>query len=103
LRKLVKRKAAGKQIESPAEREQPSNVIDLMAALRNSLKGRKPAAVRAATASRKKSKRRQDGAGRVRACATATTRARRDCEAPSEGRHAGGSRRCFFPAAAARN
>jgi Ku protein len=56
LRKLVKRKAAGKQIESPAEREQPSNVIDLMAALRNSLKGRKPAAVRAATASRKKSK-----------------------------------------------
>jgi len=56
LRKLVKRKAAGKQIETPAEREQPSNVIDLMAALRNSLKGRKPAAVRAATASRKKSK-----------------------------------------------
>jgi DNA end-binding protein Ku len=56
LRKLVKRKAAGKQIESPAEREQPSNVIDLMDALRNSLKGRKTAAVRAATASRKKSK-----------------------------------------------
>jgi DNA end-binding protein Ku len=56
LRKLVKRKAAGKQIESPTEREQPSNVIDLMDALRNSLKGRKTAAVRAATASRKKSK-----------------------------------------------
>ena len=56
LRKLVKRKAAGKQIESPAEREQPSNVIDLMDALRNSLKGRKTAAARAATASRKKSK-----------------------------------------------
>jgi DNA end-binding protein Ku len=56
LRKLVKRKAAGKEIEPPAEREQPSNVIDLMDALRNSLKGRKAAAVRAASGSKKRSK-----------------------------------------------
>jgi DNA end-binding protein Ku len=56
LRKLVKRKAAGKEIEPPAEREQPSNVIDLMDALRNSLKGRKAAALRAASGSRKRSK-----------------------------------------------
>jgi DNA end-binding protein Ku len=56
LRKLVKRKAAGKRIEPPAEREQPSNVIDLMDALRNSLKGRKAAALRSANAPRKKSK-----------------------------------------------
>ena len=38
LRKLVKRKAAGKRIEPPPEREETSNVIDLMQALRNSLK-----------------------------------------------------------------
>jgi DNA end-binding protein Ku len=56
LRKLVKRKAAGKRIELPAEREQPSNVIDLMAALRNSLKGRKTAALRSTNTARKKSK-----------------------------------------------
>jgi DNA end-binding protein Ku len=56
LRKLVKRKAAGKRIEPPAEREQPSNVIDLMDALRNSLKGRKTAALRSANPARKKSK-----------------------------------------------
>jgi Ku protein len=39
LRKLVKRKAAGKAIEAPAETPDHSNVIDLMAALRESVKG----------------------------------------------------------------
>lgn len=39
LRKLVKRKAAGKPIEAPEAREDPSNVIDLMEALRQSIKG----------------------------------------------------------------
>src|SRR5262245_54218086 len=56
LRKLVQRKAAGKEIKPPAEREQPSNVIDLMDALRNSLKGRKSAASRTTNVSRKRSK-----------------------------------------------
>ena len=45
LRKLVKRKASGKTIEPPAEREDRSNVIDLMEALRQSVKGRKAAAL----------------------------------------------------------
>jgi DNA end-binding protein Ku len=38
LRKLVKRKAAGKPIEPPAEHEDRGNVIDLMEALRASMK-----------------------------------------------------------------
>ncbi len=37
LRKLVKRKAAGKTIERPEQTEDRSNVIDLMAALRESV------------------------------------------------------------------
>ena len=44
LRKLVKRKAAGHTIERPVEEPRPSNVIDLMDALRKSLKGKKSAA-----------------------------------------------------------
>jgi DNA end-binding protein Ku len=56
LRKLVKRKAAGKRIEPRLEREEASNVIDLMQALRNSLKGRKAAALRTSNANRKRSK-----------------------------------------------
>lgn len=56
LRKLVKRKAAGKRIEPPPEREEASNVIDLMQALRNSLKGRKAAALRTSNTNRKRSK-----------------------------------------------
>ena len=39
LRKLVKRKAAGKTIEAPEEGRSPSNVINLMEALRQSVKG----------------------------------------------------------------
>jgi DNA end-binding protein Ku len=54
LRKLVKRKAAGKTIEAPEERERPSNVVDLMEALRQSMKGgRQAAALGASTSSRK--------------------------------------------------
>jgi DNA end-binding protein Ku len=34
LRKVVKRKAAGKTIEAPEREERPSNVVDLMEALR---------------------------------------------------------------------
>ena len=46
LRKLVKRKASGKTIEMPAEREDRGNVVDLMEALRQSVKGRKAAALK---------------------------------------------------------
>ena len=45
LRKLVERKAAGKTIEPPAERPDRGNVIDLMEALRQSVKGGKAAAL----------------------------------------------------------
>jgi DNA end-binding protein Ku len=38
LRKLVQRKAKGHTIEAPAPEEKPSNVVNLMAALRGSLK-----------------------------------------------------------------
>jgi DNA end-binding protein Ku len=55
LRALVKRKAAGKPIEKPKPEEQPSNVINLMDALRQSLKGgkRSSAAAKSATKTRK--------------------------------------------------
>jgi Ku protein len=53
LRKLVKRKAAGKTIEPPAEKEDRSNVVDLMDALRQSLKGKKAAALRTRADSRR--------------------------------------------------
>lgn len=54
LRKLVKRKAAGKTIEPPSEREDRANVVDLMEALRQSLKGRKTAALHTKSDSRKR-------------------------------------------------
>jgi DNA end-binding protein Ku len=41
LRKLVKHKAAGKTIEAPERDERPSNVVDLMEALRQSVSGRR--------------------------------------------------------------
>src|ERR1700733_6624528 len=44
LKAMVKRKAAGKTIEVPEEKEEESNVIDLMDALKRSL-GRKKASV----------------------------------------------------------
>ncbi len=47
LKALVKRKAAGKKIELPEREERPSNVINLMDALKQSLKGRSGARVSA--------------------------------------------------------
>jgi hypothetical protein len=44
LRKLVKRKASGKPIEYAERREKPSDVVDLMAALRQSVEGGKRSA-----------------------------------------------------------
>ena len=41
LKKLVRRKASGKKIEVAEPEEQKGNVIDLMEALRNSLKGKR--------------------------------------------------------------
>jgi Ku protein len=43
LKKLVKRKAAGHTIEAAPEPERPSNVVNLMDALRESVEGRKGA------------------------------------------------------------
>jgi Ku protein len=56
LRKIVKRKAAGKTIEPPAEREDRGNVIDLMEALRQSVKtkGSKVAPLRSNSGSKKR-------------------------------------------------
>ena len=56
LRKLVKRKAAGKTIEAPEEKEDRANVVDLMEALRQSVKGKKAAALRAPSSSKKTAK-----------------------------------------------
>ncbi len=58
LRKLVKRKAAGKTIEAPEEKEDRANVIDLMEALRQSVKGKgsKAAALRTNSHSKKTSR-----------------------------------------------
>jgi DNA end-binding protein Ku len=58
LRKLVKRKAAGKTIEVPEHVERPSNVVDLMQALRQSVSGRRnqTAALRTSSSSKKTSK-----------------------------------------------
>jgi len=56
LRKLVKRKAAGKTIEPPEEKEDRANVVDLMEALRQSIKGTRAAALSASTGSKKTSK-----------------------------------------------
>jgi DNA end-binding protein Ku len=53
LRKLVKRKASGKTIELPAEKEDRGNVVDLMEALRQSVKGRKSAALKTKPDSKK--------------------------------------------------
>jgi DNA end-binding protein Ku len=52
LKALVKRKAAGKTIEAPEEKEEESNVIDLMDALKQSL-GRKKTAKSAAKGSKR--------------------------------------------------
>ena len=58
LKKLVKRKAAGKPIEYEEPAERPSNVVDLMEALRQSVQGggRRAAALRSTSASKKSSR-----------------------------------------------
>jgi len=58
LKKLVKRKAAGKPIEYEEPAERPSNVVDLMEALRQSVQGggRRAAALRSSSASKKSSR-----------------------------------------------
>src|SRR5256714_1298932 len=55
LKKLVKRKAAGKPIEYEEPPERPSNVVDLMEALRQSIKGggKRAAALRSSSSSKK--------------------------------------------------
>jgi Ku protein len=60
LKALVKRKAAGKTIEAPEAREEESNVIDLMDALKQSLGRRKPAkAARGTKRSKARSRKRK--------------------------------------------
>jgi DNA end-binding protein Ku len=62
LRRLVKRKAAGKRIEAPEPPERRDNVINLMDALRQSLKSRGKAAGRRAAPKRRKTKRHRKAA-----------------------------------------
>jgi Ku protein len=61
VRKLVKRKAAGKTIEAPAEREDRGNVIDLMEALRRSVERSEPSARRSRSGSSPARKRARRG------------------------------------------
>ena len=58
LRKLVKRKAAGKTIEVPEREERPSNVVSLMEALRQSVSGggKRAAVLKMTSSSRKTAK-----------------------------------------------
>jgi non-homologous end joining protein Ku len=53
LKTLVKRKAAGKPVKSAEREQRPSNVINLMDALKQSLKGRASAKRSAASAARR--------------------------------------------------
>jgi DNA end-binding protein Ku len=58
LKKLVKRKAAGKPIEFEEPAERPSNVVNLMKALRQSVSGHgnRAAALRSSSSSKKRSR-----------------------------------------------
>ena len=57
LKKLVKRKAAGKPIEYEEPAERPANVVNLMEALRQSVlgRGKRAAALRSSSSSKKRS------------------------------------------------
>jgi Ku protein len=57
LRKLVKRKAAGKPIEYAAPAERPANVVNLMDALRRSVEGPQRATSARSSTARKKTRR----------------------------------------------
>ncbi|MCA6108391.1 non-homologous end joining protein Ku [Bradyrhizobium cenepequi] len=59
LKALVRRKAAGKKIEVPEPEERPSNVINLMDALKQSLKGRSAAKKRGHSTARRRSSHRR--------------------------------------------
>jgi Ku protein len=61
LKKLVKRKAAGKPIEYEEPAERPSNVVNLMEALRQSVQsgGKRAAALRSSSSSKKTAKSRK--------------------------------------------
>jgi Ku protein len=72
LKALVKRKASGKKIELPEREERPSNVISLMDALKQSLKGR-----RGAKASARAHPRRTTGRRRNAKAHRSTTRHRK--------------------------
>jgi Ku protein len=62
LRKLVKRKAAGKPIEYGEPAERPAHVVNLMEALRQSVEGpKRPRAGRSSTSRRKRGKTSQRG------------------------------------------
>jgi Ku protein len=62
LKKLVKRKAAGKKIEVAEDEEKKGNVIDLMEALRNSVKGKKGTASKKLATRRRPAKRHRKAA-----------------------------------------
>jgi Ku protein len=59
LKALVRRKAAGKPIEAPEPEERPSNVVSLMDALKQSLKGRSAAKKRSHSTARRQPARRR--------------------------------------------
>jgi DNA end-binding protein Ku len=62
LKKLVRRKASGKKIEVAEPEEKKGNVIDLMEALRNSVKGKKAAAPKKRAARKRPAKRHRKAA-----------------------------------------
>jgi len=62
LKKLVRRKASGKKIEVAEPEEKKDNVIDLMEALRNSVKGKKAAAAKKRAARKRPAKRHRKAA-----------------------------------------
>jgi Ku protein len=59
LKKLIRRKASGKKIETAEPEEDKGNVIDLMEALRNSVKGKKAPAPKKRAARKRKAKHRK--------------------------------------------
>ena len=61
LKALVKRKAAGKTIEVPEEKEEQSNVIDLMDALKQSSGSKKAPAPQAKGKKREPARRGRNG------------------------------------------
>ena len=67
LRKLVKRKAAGHTIEAPEEEPAPTNVINLMDALRESMKRKKITNARQLTVRKRSASRSRKTTGRRKA------------------------------------